>query len=81
MGRQVQPDLVFSAGLRAQLCARLPYNDGIRGKVLGFLGQALQVLEGGDFRPRLAVLGQSLEVQPLGLEISRHAGQCKRIGA
>jgi hypothetical protein len=26
-------------------------------------------------------LGQSLEVQPLGLEISGHAGQCKRIGA
>jgi hypothetical protein len=77
----VQPDLIFGTGLRAQLGARLPCNSGIRGKVLGFLGQALQVNEGGDFGPRLGILGQSLEVQPLGLEISGHAGQCKRIGA
>jgi hypothetical protein len=41
MGRQVQPELVFGAGLRTQLCARLPCNDCIRGKVLGFFGQAL----------------------------------------
>jgi hypothetical protein len=81
MGRQVQPDLVFGAGLRTQLGSSLPWNGGIRAKVLGFVGQTLQVFEGGDFRPRLAVLGQSLEVQPLGLEISGHAGQCKRIGA
>ena len=81
MGSQVQPDLVFGTGLRAQLGTHLPCNDCLRAKALGFVGQALQVFEGRDVRPRLAVLGQSLEVQPLGLEISGHAGQCKRIGA
>ena len=76
----MQPDLVFSAGLRAQFGTGLPLHGGIRGQALGLIGQALKVLEGGDFGPRLGVLGQRLEVQPLGLEISGHAGQCKRIG-
>ena len=41
MGSQVQPDLVFGAGLRAQLGTHLPRNDCIRAKVMGFLAVIL----------------------------------------